>query len=169
MSSRPVSSPAAPAAGCRVAAAIPVISHRASSSSTSSPSQPWVSDAGAAGWTPARPGQSGHGVTDLGVVLHGARPERVGPEVDRELPVGQSGEVGHQVALGHLGQGNRLTAEVSLGNELLERNLGDPRGAERPARLARSGELEERGLGRLTQERRAVGSAPGGPAAIGCP
>ncbi len=56
MSSSPVSSPAAPAAGCRVAAAMPVISHRTSSSSTISASQPWVSEAGAAGWTPASPG-----------------------------------------------------------------------------------------------------------------
>ena len=55
--SSPVSSPAAPAAGCRVAAAIPVISQRISSSSTMSPSQPWASEAGAAGWTPARPGR----------------------------------------------------------------------------------------------------------------
>ena len=36
---------------------MPVISHRVSSSSTRSASQPWVSDAGAAGWTPARPGR----------------------------------------------------------------------------------------------------------------
>ena len=38
-------------------------------------------------------------VTQLGVVLHGARAQRIGPEVDRELPVTQTGEVGHQVPL----------------------------------------------------------------------
>jgi hypothetical protein len=51
-----VSSPAAPAAGWRVAAAIPVTSQRVASTSTMSSSQPWVMDAGAAGCTPARPG-----------------------------------------------------------------------------------------------------------------
>ena len=49
-------------------------------------------------------GQGGHRVADLGVVLHGARAQRVGPEVDRELPVAEPGEVADEVALGHLGQ-----------------------------------------------------------------
>ena len=35
---------------------MPVTSHSVSSSSTMSSNQPWVIDAGAAGWTPARPG-----------------------------------------------------------------------------------------------------------------
>ncbi len=67
MSSRPVSSPAAPAAGCRVAAAMPVISHSASSSSTSSPSQPWASEAGAPGCTPASPGRAATASQTLGL------------------------------------------------------------------------------------------------------
>ena len=67
MSRRPVSSPAAPAAGCRVAAAMPVISHSCSSSSTSSRSQPWVHEAGAAGWTSARPGRAATASQTLGL------------------------------------------------------------------------------------------------------
>ena len=67
MSRSPVSSPAAPAAGCRVAAAMPVISHSASSSSTSSSSQPWVRAAGAAGWTSASPGRAATASQTLGL------------------------------------------------------------------------------------------------------
>ena len=54
--------------------------------------------------------QAGHRrdrVAQLGVVLHGAGPERVGPEVDRELPVAQPGEVGNQISLRHLGDVRR--------------------------------------------------------------
>ncbi len=58
INSSPVSSPAAPAAGCNVAAAMPVTSHSASSSSTKICSQPWTSDAGAPGCTMARPGRA---------------------------------------------------------------------------------------------------------------
>ena len=103
ISSSPVSSPAAPAGGCSVAAAMPVTSHSVSSSSTSSSSQPWISDGGRGRVDVGQAGQRGRVVAQLGVVLHGARPERVGAEVDRVLPVGQPGEVGDQVALGHLG------------------------------------------------------------------
>ena len=67
MSRRPVSSPAAPAAGCKVAAAIPVISHSAASSSTRSSSQPWMQLAGAAGWTSARPGSAATASQILGL------------------------------------------------------------------------------------------------------
>ena len=56
MSSSPVSSPAAPAAGWRVAACMPVISQSTSSVSTNRRSQPWMSGGGAAGWTSANPG-----------------------------------------------------------------------------------------------------------------
>ena len=105
ISSSPVSSPAAPAGRLQrggghpghLAQGLLELHHQR---------QPalGVSDAGAAGCTPASPGSDGHRVADLGVVLHGARPQRVGPEIDRELAVGQAGEVGDQVALGHLGQ-----------------------------------------------------------------
>ncbi len=56
ISNSPVSSPAAPAAGCSVAAAIPVIAHSASSSSTSTSSQPCTACAGVSGWTAAKAG-----------------------------------------------------------------------------------------------------------------
>ena len=44
-------------------------------------------------------GQGGDRLGDLGVVLHGARAERVEAQVDREVAVGQAGVVAHQVAL----------------------------------------------------------------------
>ncbi len=49
--SRPVSSPAAPAGGCRVAAAIPVMRHRALVKSHRSSNHPWAYGAGVAGCT----------------------------------------------------------------------------------------------------------------------
>ncbi len=55
MSSNPVSSPAAPAGGCRVAAAMPVTEHSSVSSSNSSSNHPWIAETGAAGCAPARP------------------------------------------------------------------------------------------------------------------
>ena len=61
-----------------------------------------------------------HGVTELGVVLHGARTERVHPEVDRELPMREPGEVGHQIALRDLGHVTtsplRWAAGISFAN-----------------------------------------------------
>ncbi len=57
INNNPVSSPAAPAAGCSVAAAIPVTSHNASSSSTKICNQPWLNEGGAPGCTPAKPGR----------------------------------------------------------------------------------------------------------------
>ena len=103
-------------------------------------------------------GQPGHRVAHLGVVLHGARPERVRPEVDRELAVGQAGEVGHQVPLGHLGHRRRgLPAAVGLGHEFLDRHLGDPGRAEGPGPASRMGQLEQ---GRLGVAPRAAGRWP---------
>jgi hypothetical protein len=67
ISSRPVSSPDAPAAGCSVAAAMPVISHSVSSTSTIRANQPWVNEAGAAGWTPANPGRAATASQTLGL------------------------------------------------------------------------------------------------------
>ena len=86
---------------------------------------PLARRAGVAGWTSARPGQGGDLVADLRVVLHRARPERVGAEVDRELPVLEPGEVRHQVALGHLGQRDRLVAPMPRG-PARERRPGTP-------------------------------------------
>ncbi len=71
-------------------------------------------------------GQGGDGVAHLGVVLHGAGAEWVGTEVDRVLPVGQPGEVGHEIAFGHLDEAERLGAPVSLRNDLFDVHLGDP-------------------------------------------
>ena len=53
----PVNSPAAPAAGCNVAAAIPVTSQRTCSVSSMSANQPCTSAAGVPGWTSANPGR----------------------------------------------------------------------------------------------------------------
>ena len=159
--SSPVSSPAAPAAGWRVAAAIPVIAHSVSSSPTSSSSQPWVREAGRGRMRAGETGKASHLVTDLGVVFHGARTKGVGAQVDRVLPVGQPGEVGDQVALGHFGQLHRLGA---LGG----RPAPTPRPATRvgrwsegPRRRPGRGEFEDRRL-----ESRPIQAAPAvGPAA----
>ena len=113
MSSSPVSSPAAPAGGCRVAAAMPVMRQRVSARDHSSSSQPWVTVRGRGRMGRGQAGQGGGVVAQLGVVFHGARPERVGAQVDRVLPVGQAGDVGDQVPLGDLGQRDRLVAQAS--------------------------------------------------------
>ena len=67
MRSRPVNSPAAPAAGCSVAAAMPVISQRVSSNSTSTSSQPWMIEGGEPGWTSAKPGMTAAASQDFGL------------------------------------------------------------------------------------------------------
>ena len=94
-------------------------------------------------------GQSGQGggvVADLRVVLHRARPERVGTQVDGVLAVAEPREMGDQVALGKLGDGRRRVAKVLSGDELLGRPLGQARRAERGRAPARLGQLEDRGL-----------------------
>ena len=51
----------------------------------------------------------------------------------------QPGEVGHQVAFGHLGQRDRLgVAAMAVGDELVEGHLGDPGGAQLPGLAARA-------------------------------
>src|SRR5207249_2304401 len=67
MSNSPVSSPAAPAGGCNVAACMPVIAQSVSDSSTSSSSQPWMVDTGAAGWTLANPASEATSSQSLGL------------------------------------------------------------------------------------------------------
>ena len=109
----------------------------------SSSSQPWVEVAGRGGWTSARPGSEAAVVAELGVVLHRARAERVGAEVDRGvLAVGEAGEVGDQVALGDLGQTGGSQPAVSAGHQLVGRPLGHASGrgtttARRPGATAR--------------------------------
>ena len=162
MSSRPVSSPAAPAAGCRVAAAMPVISH-SGLFQLDQQLQPALGQRGRRRRVDVgQAGQAGHGVADLGVVLHGARPERVGAEVDRELPVAQPGEVGHQVALGHLGQRQRRGAAMVGRDQLLERPLGDAGRPQLPAPPPGLRQLEEGRLGVAPEQRGARGPAAGG-------
>ncbi len=56
MISSPVSSPQAPAGGCSVARAIPVISQSARSRRHSSSSAPWVVESGWSGWSRWNPG-----------------------------------------------------------------------------------------------------------------
>ena len=111
---------------------------------------------------PGQAGEGGHRVADLGVVLHGARPERVGPEVHRELAVGQPGEVGHQVALGDLGHRHRLGPQVLGRQQVGEGGLGDAGGAERPGAPAGVRQLEEGRLGVVPEE-----GGAGGPATRG--
>ena len=67
ISSRPVSSPAAPAAGCSVAAKVPVTSHRIRSRSARSASHPWIWSSGWAGWQPASPGIAATASHSLGL------------------------------------------------------------------------------------------------------
>ena len=67
ISSSPVNSPWAPAAGWSVAAAVPVTSHRIRSRSASSASHPWISSPGWAGWQLARPGIAATASHSLGL------------------------------------------------------------------------------------------------------
>ena len=87
ISSRPVSSPAAPAGGCSVAACMPVTAHRMSPRSASSSIQPWVSAAGAAGCTSVSPGSDAASSQSFGLYFIVQRAQRVGAEVDRVLAV----------------------------------------------------------------------------------
>ena len=66
-------------------------------------------------------------VAELGVVLHRARSERVRPQVDRVLPVGEPREMTDQVALRYFCQSDRRFAAVQFGNELFRRELGHTR------------------------------------------
>ena len=67
MISSPVSSPWAPAAGWKVAAASPVSWHRACSRRASSSSAPWTCSAGWAGWSRANPGRAAADSATLGL------------------------------------------------------------------------------------------------------
>ena len=80
-------------------------------------------------------GQGGRVIAQLGVVLHGAGPERVGAQVHRVLAVGEPGDVGDQVPLGHLGERDGLGAQPGGGDQLLRRPIRARRwsGRTRPA------------------------------------
>ena len=56
------------------------------------------------GMDPGEPGQEGHFVVDLGVVLHGARTQRVKVGIDAEVQLAQGGEILDHFGLGNLGQ-----------------------------------------------------------------
>ncbi len=116
---------------------------------------------GSGGMDPGQTGEPGDGVAHLRVVLHGARPQRVGAEVHRELAVAEPREVGHQVAFGHFGQRHRPGAPVLGGDQVLDRRLGQARGPKRPRLPAGMGQLEEGGLGLPAQQRSAGGLSPG--------
>ena len=55
---------------------------------------------------------------DFGVVLHGARTERVHARVHAEVPRGQAGVVAHHVQFGALGQARRALAQQGFGQHL---------------------------------------------------
>ena len=103
----PVSSPWAPAAGWSVTASIPLISARSCSSRQSSSRVPWAVSSGASGWSAAKPGQAGRPLVHLGVVLHGARAERIEARVNRPVEVREVDVVPDQGRLVELGQGRR--------------------------------------------------------------
>ena len=113
---------------------------------------------------PGQPGQRRRLVADLGVVLHGARPQRVSAQVDRVLAVGQPGHVGDEVALGDLGQDGGLRPQFLRRDQLFGGPLGHARGPERRRPPAGHGEVEDRRLGGVTQHRCGAGPAPGGGA-----
>ena len=58
MSSTPVNSPCAPAAGWKVMPSMPVISQRYCAATSSTSRQPSVAFSGARGWTEAKPGSA---------------------------------------------------------------------------------------------------------------
>ena len=87
---------------------------------------------GGGGMDVGQAGQHGDGVTDLGVVLHRARAQWVGTEIDRELAVAQAGEMADEVAFRDLGECHRGCPAVHLGDDLFDGGLGDTRGAQLP-------------------------------------
>ena len=64
----------------------------------------------------AEAGQVDDALVHPRVVLHRARAERVEAGVDAEVPVGERGEVAHELRLGDLRQARRLPARQLLGN-----------------------------------------------------
>src|SRR5665213_214141 len=100
------------------------------------------------------PGIVRHGVTELGVVLHGARSERVHTEINRELTVRKPGEVGDQVTLRDFGDIDDVSVKVRRGNQIGQRGRGHARRSQLVGRATRHGHFEDRGLGLVSEERR---------------
>ncbi len=73
---------------------------------------------------PRVPGQGGHALVQLRVVLHRARPERVEALVQVEVLRGERGVVAHDLGLGHLGQLRGPLAHERGRQHVLHRHLG---------------------------------------------
>ncbi len=78
------------------------------------------------------------------VVLHRARPERVGARVQVEVPARQAVVVAHDLGLGDLGQCGGLRAQEPLRDEVGEGARGDVEGRERGGAAARDRALVDR-------------------------
>ena len=102
-------------------------------------------------------------VTDLRVVLHRARAERVRPEIDAVLAVRQPGEMADEVALGDLRERDGLGAQMPGRHELGGRPLRQAGRAQRPGPAARGRQLEDRRLAGPAEERRRRRPPAGGP------
>ena len=140
---------------------MPVMAHSVSSSSTSSSSQPWRAAARRRRVDVGQPGQGGDGVAHLGVVLHGARAERVGAEVDGELAVAEPGEVADEVALGDLGQRRRRGAAVAAGTSSSSGDSGTP--VVRSCQARRPGSDSSKSVGSVSRPSSgALGGSPAG-------
>ena len=116
-------------------------------------------------------GEAGHrggGVAGLGVVLHRARPERVGAEVDGVLAVGEAGEVGDEVPLGHLGQLHGSRERNCSGTSSSAVHSGSPL-VRNEAERRPGWHLEQGRLGRPPHHRCALGAASGVRAIIARP
>ncbi len=72
-------------------------------------------------------GERRHLVVDLGVVLHGARPQRIEAGVDAVVEMGQAGVVAHHLRLGDFGQRRRDLAQPHAGQQVGQvRTAGTP-------------------------------------------
>ena len=139
----PVSSPWAPAAGCRVTARMPEISARAASSSQSNWSVPCATSSGASGWSDGEAGQPGGPLVELGIELHRARAQRVEAGVDREVQLREVDVVADDLGLVELGQPRGIDP-TGLGRDPGEGVLGRMR--DLAAAATRAAALEQRGL-----------------------
>ena len=155
MMSRPVISPHAPAGGCSVARAMPVISQSASSSRQSISSAPWAVSSGCKRMQPLEPRERGDGLGDLRVVLHGARAQRVEAGVHAVVHLREPRVVAHQIDLGHLGQPGLGAAP----RVLRDRHLRHVKRREPERRATRARPIHDRALPRrgiLTADRRSA-------------
>jgi len=93
-------------------------------------------------------------VTELRVVLHGARAKRVHSEIDRKLTMRKTSEVSDEISFGDFRDGHHVIVEMSGGHEVTERGVRKSGGAQLIGRTTRRGHLKERGLGFVTHDRR---------------